>query len=782
MAPRTAGTSGNGSVGREPDTAIDLLTSPRGARREPPTGPATPRQAAAGPFVQSAHGGVELWGSASAGGSNAACGVRDASMEDESAQPSPRAPVGAGDHSSRREQVDLQQLLLDVSRLAASRRDLKGLVAELVVVLQKALRCDGLAVVLHDPARDKMVLHFAGGLTLPPHEIVTTPEADAAGIAWLTQQPIFVPDVERETRFPEIIALARAEGTRSFCVFPLTSPVRRLGALGFTSRQTDAFNDVDPEFLQQLTDEVALSVDNALHHQSAEEAERRLRQEHERLGMLLEINNALVSNLDPPALFDDIAACLRRVVAHDLTALLIYDSERNGFRVAAVVFENKEVIREGEFFPLDDDANPAAAAFRTGTPLRGGREVIATVGAGNRPLLAELGMQSACLLPMSARGRRIGTIVVGRGRGEPFSDDDVAILAAAAGQVAYAVANALAVQEIAALRDKLALEKVYLEDELRSHYDFEEIVGESPALTAVLAQVETVGPTSSTVLIRGETGTGKELIARAIHERSPRKARTLVKMNCAAIPTGLLESELFGHERGAFTGAIAQKIGRFELADGGTLFLDEVGDIPLELQPKLLRVLQEHEFERLGSTRTKRADVRIVAATHRSLEEMAAAGTFRSDLYYRLNVFPILLPALRERREDIPRLVRYFVQKFARGMNKLIDTIPSEAMAVLAAYDWPGNVRELENAIERAVILTRGSVLQVPPMEFRGRSSAPPAVGGTLEAAEREVILKALRESQWVIGGRAGAARRLGLKRTTLHSRMEKLGIVRPKG
>jgi formate hydrogenlyase transcriptional activator len=701
-------------------------------------------------------------------------------MEDESAQPSPRAPVGAGD-PPRREPVELQQLLLDVSRLAASRRDLEGLVAELVVVLKKAFPFDGLAVVLHDPARDKMVLHFAGGLTLPPQEIVTGPEADAAGIAWLTQQPIFVPDVERETRFPEIIELARAEGTRSFCVFPLTSPVRRLGALGFTSRQTDAFHDVDPGFLQELTDEVALSVDNALHHQSAEEAERRLRQEHERLGMLLEINNALVSNLEPPALFDDIAACLRRVVAHDLTALLIYDSERNGFRVAAVVFENKEVIREGEFFPLNDDENPAAAAFRTGTPLRVRLDVIATMGAGNRPILAELGMESACLLPMSARGRRIGTIVVGRSRGEPFSDDDVAILAAAAGQVAFAVANALAVQEIAALRDKLALEKVYLEDELRSHYDFEEIVGESPALTAVLGQVETVGPTSSTVLIRGETGTGKELIARAIHERSPRKARTLVKMNCAAIPTGLLESELFGHERGAFTGAIAQKIGRFELADGGTLFLDEVGDIPLELQPKLLRVLQEHEFERLGSTRTKRADVRIVAATHRSLEEMVAAGTFRSDLYYRLNVFPIVLPALRERREDIPRLVRYFVQKFARGMNKMIDTIPSEAMTMLAAYDWPGNVRELENAIERAVILTSGSVLQVPPAEFGGHRSAPPPTGGTLEAAEREVILKALRESEWVIGGRAGAARRLGLKRTTLHSRMEKLGIVRPK-
>ena len=386
-------------------------------------------------------------------------------MEDESAQPSQRVRVGPGDDTPRREPVDLQRLLLDVSRLAASRRDLEGLLAELVGVLQKAFQFDGLAVVLHDRVRNEMLLHSAGGSALPPKEIVIPPEADASGVAWLTQQPIFVPDVERETRFPEIIELARSDGTRSFCVFPLTSPVRRLGALAFKSRETDAFHDVDPEFLQQLTDEVALAVDNAL-HQEREEAERRLRQEHDRLGMLLEINNALVSNLDPPALFDDIAACLRRVVAHDLTALLIYDSERNGFRVAAVVFENKEVVREGEFFPLDDDRNPAGAAFRTGTPLRVGRDVIATLGAGNRPVLAELGIESACLLPMSARGRRVGTIVVGRLRGEPFSDDDVAILAAAAGQIAFAVANALAFQEIAALRDKLALEKVYLEDEL----------------------------------------------------------------------------------------------------------------------------------------------------------------------------------------------------------------------------------------------------------------------------------------------------------------------------
>jgi formate hydrogenlyase transcriptional activator len=276
----------------------------------------------------------------------------------------------------------------------------------------------------------------------------------------------------------------------------------------------------------------------------------------------------------------------------------------------------------------------------------------------------------------------------------------------------------------------------------------------------------------------GETGTGKELIARAVHDLSRRRERTLVRINCAAIPTGLLESELFGHERGAFTGAIAQKIGRFELADGGTIFLDEVGDIPLELQPKLLRVLQEHEFERLGSTRTKRVDVRVVAATNRDLGEMVAAGTFRSDLYYRLNVFPIAIPPLRERPEDIPPLVRYFVQKFARRMNKRIDTIPEDGMAALCRYAWPGNVRELENAIERAVILTSGPVLRVPVSEFR-RSAVPPSGDGTLEATEREAILRTLRETRWVLGGPHGAATRLGLKRTTLQSRMRKLGISR---
>jgi formate hydrogenlyase transcriptional activator len=351
-----------------------------------------------------------------------------------------------------------------------------------------------------------------------------------------------------------------------------------------------------------------------------------------------------------------------------------------------------------------------------------------------------------------------------------------------ANQVALAVENALAFQQIEALKDKLHKEKAYLEEEVRTEHNFGQVVGESPALQRVLKLAETVAPTGSTVLIRGETGTGKELVARAIHDLSPRKDRTFVKLNCAAIPTGLLESELFGHERGAFTGAIAQKAGRFELAHQGTLFLDEVGDIPLELQPKLLRVLQEQEFERLGATRTVRVDVRLVAATNRDLVQMVAEGRFRSDLYYRLNVFPLLVPPLRERADDIPRLVRHFTQRFARRMGRQIETIPSEVMHALVRYPWPGNIRELQNVIERAVILSPGPSLQAPLGELqpaRALANEPTAEAVTLADAEKEHILGVLRETSWVVGGPEGAASRLGMRRSTLQWKMKKLGISR---
>jgi formate hydrogenlyase transcriptional activator len=340
----------------------------------------------------------------------------------------------------------------------------------------------------------------------------------------------------------------------------------------------------------------------------------------------------------------------------------------------------------------------------------------------------------------------------------------------------------LAYKQIAQLKDKLTEEKLYLEEEIQTDYNFEEIIGESRALKQVLKQVETVAPTDSTVLILGETGSGKELVARALHYLSNRRERTFVKLNCAAIPTGLLESELFGHEKGAFTGAIATKVGRFELADRGTLFLDEVGEIPLELQVKLLRVLQEQEFERLGGTRTIRTSVRVVAATNRDLAKMVEEQKFRSDLYYRLKVFPVTLPPLRERPDDIPLLIRHFAQKFAQRMKKHIETIPSEAMKALQNYSWPGNVRELENFVERAVILTHGSDLYVSLAELKPTPNhVENSAAVTLEQAEREHILRTLRESSWIIGGAAGAAAKLGMKRTTLQSKMQKLGIARPR-
>ena len=398
------------------------------------------------------------------------------------------------------------------------------------------------------------------------------------------------------------------------------------------------------------------------------------------------------------------------------------------------------------------------------------------------------GVESFCWLPLTTPRRRLGALVFTSKEPSAYDAADVGFLQHVANQVAVAVENALAFEEIAALKDQLAKEKAYLEEEVRTEHYFGEIVGESAALRRVLKQVETVAPTDSTVLIRGETGTGKELVARAMHDLSPRRERTFVKLNCAAIPTGLLESELFGHEKGAFTGAVSQKIGRFELAHKGTLFLDEVGDIPTELQPKLLRVLQEQEFERLGGTKTIRVDVRLASATHRDLARCVADGRFREDLYYRLNVFPVVLPPLRERPDDIPRLVRHFTQRFARRMGRRIETIPSAVMEALVRYPWPGNVRELQNVIERAVILSPGLSLQVPVTDLRLASSplasAEEASGekkaaATLADAEREHIRGVLRETGWVVGGPKGAAARLGMKRSTLQWKMKKLGISR---
>jgi len=460
----------------------------------------------------------------------------------------------------------------------------------------------------------------------------------------------------------------------------------------------------------------------------------------------------------------------------DAAAVALPEPDGDCFGVYALDFpDSKGFLTEDTRIPVE--GSPLGAAFRSGkVELRSKSQIQADCPEACSASALREGLRSGCFLPLISKDRVLGVLALSRFAEEPFSQDDVDFLEQIVRQVAIAIENALAYKEIAELKEKLAQEKLYLEDEIRGEMDFEGIVGQSSALQHVLQMVETVAASDSTVLLLGETGTGKELIARAIHDRSRRKDRTLVKMNCAAIPTGLLESELFGHERGAFTGAISQKIGRLELADRGTLFLDEVGDIPSEIQPKLLRALQEREFERLGSTHTKRVDVRLVAATNRDLQKMVEEKQFRSDLFYRLNVFPIRIPPLRERPEDIPLLVHYFTQKHARRMEKQIDGVPVTAMAKLTQWHWPGNIRELENFVERAVILTRGTTLQFPIEELKNGAAHPLLVIKS-SSSERDEIVRILREANGRVGGPDGAATRLGLKRTTLISRMKKLGI-----
>jgi formate hydrogenlyase transcriptional activator len=512
---------------------------------------------------------------------------------------------------------------------------------------------------------------------------------------------------------------------------------------------------------------------------SATDIDDRKRAE-DRLQLLLDVTNQVVSNLQLRDLLRAISGNIRRVMQCDCASLALPNPDNNELQLNVLDFpEGKGFFYEEGVYPIE--GSPYGTAFRTMKPLALESPFAAWE---NNPIIQSRiseGFQFLCFVPLIRRNRAIGTLNLGRLRGAAFTEEDLYFLGQVANQIAIAVENALKYGQITEAKERLAEQKFYLEDEIRLEHNFEEIIGNSPRLKAVLESIEIVAPADSTVLIQGETGTGKEMIARAIHNLSPRKSHAFVKVNCAAIPLGLLESELFGHEKGAFTGAIARKIGRFELAHNGTLFLDEVGDIPLELQPKLLRVLQEQEFERLGSTRTQRVDVRLLAATNVSLSQMVAEKKFRSDLYYRLKVFPIDVPPLRERRGDIPLLVRYFANKYARRMGKHIESIPNETMDALSHYSWPGNIRELQNLMERAALLSSGPSLRVPLGEILADSGLGPASGdNALKQAEREQIVRALRESNWVVGGARGAAARLGLKRTSLAYKMQKLRISRP--
>jgi formate hydrogenlyase transcriptional activator len=497
----------------------------------------------------------------------------------------------------------------------------------------------------------------------------------------------------------------------------------------------------------------------------------------QRLEALAEFGTLLTSKLGDQELFLATSDFLRKTVQPDFAAIALYDESISQLRAYALDFEiARRVVGSEVRVAVTEEA--WGPAFLNADTIVYDRERLSASHSSYLAQLLEAGIQSLACFPLTTPKGTLGTFNMGWRQDGAFATEEITFLKHFASRIASVLDSFGAYREIARLSDKLRREKLSLESEIHSTQNFAEVIGESPALKHVLAQVETVAPSDATVLILGETGTGKELIARAIHRLSSRRGGSFFKLNCAAIPTGLLESELFGHEKGAFTGAIRQKVGRVELADGGTLFLDEVGDIPLELQPKLLRVLEDQEFERLGGTRTIKVNIRLLAATNRDLAQCVSTREFRSDLYYRLHVFPVRMPALRERDKDINLLVRYFVQKFARSMNKRIENIPVEAMNALANWHWPGNVRELENFIERSVILSAGSTLGAPLAELDPPSNLPRS-NVTLETMEREHILRVLRETGGVIAGVRGAAAQLGMKRTTLQSRMQKLGINR---
>ena len=679
--------------------------------------------------------------------------------------------------------VDLRyRALVDVASALATHFGLADLLRNLRGHLEPLIQFTFLGVTLRDGVGDTMTVRHLepGELTADGIVGLSFPiDASYQGRAVRIGREVYVSPVEPGGPFPSDLAIQHR--VESFCTLPLIAARSILGTLDFGSLRPDAYTPQDLEFMGRVAKLVAVAIENAMNLETVIDQQIALQRERDQLDLLLDVTNAVVTQLDTRSLFTAVAPALRRCCSADVAALTLFDTEARVLR--------KHACDGGQaHFPsspsprveLSLEGSASGLVFTTGKPCIFSRAQLLDFPESRH--LADLGIHSACSVPLATTQGVLGTLDLGAFVPDAFSPDQFGLLTRVAGQIAIAVSNAFAYQRIEEVNTQLAQEKLYLQDEIRTEQLFEDIIGRSPALRRVLREIETVAPTDSTVLISGETGSGKELVARAIHQLSARNDHAFVKLNCAAIPTGLLESELFGHEKGAFTGAISQRIGRFELANRGTVFLDEVGEIPLELQPKLLRVLQEREFERLGSARTLRTDARLIAATNRDLAAAVDEQKFRQDLFYRLNVFPVHMPPLRERREDIPMLVRHFAQQFARRMKKTIETIPSDTMDVLTEYDWPGNIRELQNLIERAVILSPGPTLDVPMMALsrRGRVTAPEKEAETLEEADRRHIIAALESSNWVIAGANGAAARLGIKRSTLQFRMRKLGIVRP--
>lgn len=697
---------------------------------------------------------------------------------------------------SLRKSEERRRTLLEINNAIITKLNQDELFHAICEALKGVVPYGRVALILRDPATDVLRIaalegpfqgkKFSVGNELGPESISR----------WVVenQRPLLRRDLEAEWKYPTEQLLLES-GLRSLCALPLIAREEASGVLFLVSSTTGEYSEDDVLFLQEVANQVALAVGNVRAYEEIGNLNKQVASTAEHLRMLLEINNAIVTNLSQEALLRSIAESLRRGVPFDRAALTIYQPGRDVFRFVAI--EGSSV--SSYFQPkleISPRKNSVGWVFHHQRPILR-QDLDREKQYDNERRLAAEGMRSHCVVPLIVRGKSIGTLNVAHSLPGQYSEENAAFLQEVANQVALAVENMQSYEEIAALKARLEKENIYLQEEIRTEHNFEEIVGNSHALLEVLRAVEQVAPTDSTVLIHGETGTGKELIARAIHNRSLRKERPLVRVDCSAISAGLIESELFGHMKGAFTGASERRTGRFEIADGGTIFLDEIGELPLEMQVKLLRVLQEREFEPVGSNRSIRVDVRVIAATNRNLQEAVNAGRFRSDLFYRLNVVPLEVPPLRKRRSDIPQLVSFYLSRYSKKLARQVDTVSQDVMERMMSYPWPGNVRELQNVIERAVILSSGpnlllnrDLLPGPSSDAQEKFELPmqeplparpePARLSTMEELERSHIVCALQQTGGVIEGPRGAARILDLHPNTLRHRMHKLGVRRP--